>query len=864
MRFKNCYHYNNLIMKWRERFKMSYASFSIFALVCYIYLFLALLASQKNRLIFSFLILLVDMILWTGGSFAMRMCFGPSTSFWFDVSLIGLIFMPYVFYNFISEFIGKKDEKIRRFWLYISIILNVLNYTTHVFLEAPEMIMLHNDVVFIYHFTWHIYIVIGICIICALQIVYNVYCCVKNGDRMLYQFTPILAGISILLLGHGLIMLDIFKGIPLDILSGIINALLLFYALYKKHLFNLKLLVSKRNCYAISAIITILLFSNYLVPLRNFIAQHFSYYLDPMILVFIIFMFVFVCIQTLLKRFIDQIFIKEEKQQADYLKSFSDHVRNTLSVYEIAQDICEIITETLGVHRVYVCMQEGNHQDYHIIYGNASLERQNFTFQVDNPIVEELKEKKDCLLYDDFKRSLNYRSMWENEKQLLEHLQIECIVPLIEDELIGMVLLTKKLKNQYTYEDMKFLSSVASISTIALKNSRLYEMVYQEAISDEMTGLLNRKYFYKQFEELFTQKGKECTLTLILFSLDDVRLYNQLYGTKEGDKAIMKAAQIMQKTMPDTAIISRLSGKEFAILLPECSLQTARDLAENVRYQLANANNDQDDFALRSVTGSFGIASIPLLASNPKQLEEYANQALYQAKRRGKNQVVIYNEETKSSMQTQKDSKDKENIYSEYAEMIYALTATIDTKDHYTFTHSKNVAYYACELAYAIGLKEDVVEIIREAALLHDIGKIGIREDILNKQGKLTSEEYEIMKGHVENSIGIIRYLPSLDYVIPVVISHHERWDGRGYPRGISKEDIPIGGRILCVADSFDAMTSKRSYKESFTLEYAIKELKNQAGKQFDPQLAEVFVRLLESGHIKLQVEQREKNHSTD
>ena len=120
------------------------------------------------------------------------------------------------------------------------------------------------------------------------------------------------------------------------------------------------------------------------------------------------------------------------------------------------------------------------------------------------------------------------------------------------------------------------------------------------------------------------------------------------------------------------------------------------------------------------------------------------------------------------------------------------------------------------------------------------------------------------MKGHVENSIGIIRYLPSLDYVIPVVISHHERWDGKGYPRGIAKDDIPIGGRILCVADSFDAMTSKRSYKESFTLEYAIKELKSQAGKQFDPQLAEVFVRLLESGQIKLQVEQREKNQSND
>lgn len=838
---------------------MSYASFSIFALVCYIYLFLALLASQKNRLIFSFLMLLVAMILWTGGSFAMRIQLIPSTSFWFDISLIGIIFMPYVFYNFISEFIGRKDDHIRRFWLCVSIILNVVNCTTHVFLAAPEIIKSGNDFVFIYDFTWRTYIVIVICVICAIQIVYNVYHCVRNGDRMLYQFTPILAGISILFLGHSLIMLDIFKGIPLDILSGIINALLLFYALYKKHLFNLKLLVSKRNCYAISALTTILLFSNYLVPLRNFIAKHFSYYFDPIIIVFIIFMFVFICIHTLLKRFIDQIFIKEEKQQADYLKSFSDRVRNTLSVYEIAQDICDIITETLGVHRVYVCMQEGTAQEYRILYGNAPLERQNFSFQMDNPMIEELREKKDCLLYNDFKRSLNYRSMWEKEKQLLERLQIECIVPLIEDELIGMVLLSKKVKNHYTYEDMRFLSSVASISTIALKNSRLYEIVYQEAISDEMTGLLNRKYFYKHFETLFAKNGKDGTLTLILVSLDDVRLYNQLYGTKEGDKAIIKAAEIMKKTMPDTAIISRLSGKEFAILLPECSLQTARDMAENVRYQLANMNTNEDDYALRVVTGSFGIASIPLLASNPKQLEEYANQALYQAKRRGKNQVVIYNEETKTSSQTHQDSKDKENIYSEYAEMIYALTATIDTKDHYTFTHSKNVAYYACELAYAIGLKEDVVEIIREAALLHDIGKIGIREDILNKQGKLSSEEYEIMKGHVANSIGIIRYLPSLDYVIPAVISHHERWDGRGYPRGISKEDIPLGGRILCVADSFDAMTSKRSYKESFTLQYAIEELQNQAGKQFDPQLAEVFVRLLKSGQIKLQIEQREK-----
>ena len=161
---------------------MNYASFSIFALVCYVYLFLGLAASQKNRLINSFLVLLIDMILWTGGSFAMRMQFGPSTSFWFDVSLVGLIFMPYVFYNFTSEFIEKKDDKARVFWLFTSLLLSIINCTTHIFLAPPEALGTSGNIVFIYDFTWHVYIIVILCLICMFQIMYVVYRCVKNGD----------------------------------------------------------------------------------------------------------------------------------------------------------------------------------------------------------------------------------------------------------------------------------------------------------------------------------------------------------------------------------------------------------------------------------------------------------------------------------------------------------------------------------------------------------------------------------------------------------------------------------------------------------------------------------------------------------
>lgn len=197
-------------------------------------------------------------------------------------------------------------------------------------------------------------------------------------------------------------------------------------------------------------------------------------------------------------------------------------------------------------------------------------------------------------------------------------------------------------------------------------------------------------------------------------------------------------------------------------------------------------------------------------------------------------------------------STNRAHIYQEYESTIYALTAAIDAKDHYTFSHSTNVAYYATALATALGMNEDMVEIIRQAALLHDVGKIGIPEYVLNKADKLTDDEYETIKGHVEASIDIIRHLPSLDYVIPAVIGHHERYDGKGYPRRIAGEDIPLTARILCVADSFDAMTSKRCYKKAFPLNVAREKLLQDAGKQFDPDLVYKFVECLDNGTITL------------
>jgi putative nucleotidyltransferase with HDIG domain len=173
---------------------------------------------------------------------------------------------------------------------------------------------------------------------------------------------------------------------------------------------------------------------------------------------------------------------------------------------------------------------------------------------------------------------------------------------------------------------------------------------------------------------------------------------------------------------------------------------------------------------------------------------------------------------------------------------IYALAATIEARDKYTYGHSRKVNAYAIALAEAVNLSSAQVSIVSAASLLHDIGKVGIPDEVLNKPGPLDVKEWEKIKSHPELSATIVGHVPSLISCLPAIRHHHERWDGNGYPYGLKGEEIPIGARILSVADSFDAMTSARPYRGPLSYSEALRELKRGAGNQFDPGLVEAFI----------------------
>jgi HD-GYP domain-containing protein (c-di-GMP phosphodiesterase class II) len=175
--------------------------------------------------------------------------------------------------------------------------------------------------------------------------------------------------------------------------------------------------------------------------------------------------------------------------------------------------------------------------------------------------------------------------------------------------------------------------------------------------------------------------------------------------------------------------------------------------------------------------------------------------------------------------------------------LLHSLTSAIDAKDAYTCGHSERVALLGRHLAMEIALPDPEVEEIYMAGLLHDVGKIGVPESVLQKTGRLTPEEFEHMKKHPQIGARILADVKQIKGIIPGVLHHHERFDGKGYPAGLAGNDIPLMGRIICLADCFDAMTSNRTYRKALPLEIALTEIRRCAGTQFDPGLSEAFLR---------------------
>ncbi len=308
----------------------------------------------------------------------------------------------------------------------------------------------------------------------------------------------------------------------------------------------------------------------------------------------------------------------------------------------------------------------------------------------------------------------------------------------------------------------------------------------------------------------------------------------------------------------DTDFVARYGGEEFFVILPNTNIKGAFILAERIRVAFANNIFKKEDISA-IVTISIGISSTSdNNVMSDEDLIANADKSLYRAKWRGRDNVCTYEEaeveETISIRDEVKKVDDfhnrlksiNENIKKTCIEYALNIFRDIESGWDYINEHSVRVSHYAEKLTEELMLSEEEKNIIRHAALLHDIGMVGISSEILRKKGNLTEEEYNIIKRHANIGVKILERTKLFDKELPIILYHHERFDGNGYPHKLKGESIPYGARILSIAEAYDVMMSDTDYRRAGSSEDAVEELKKYAGTQFDPHMVDTFIRVID------------------
>jgi len=454
------------------------------------------------------------------------------------------------------------------------------------------------------------------------------------------------------------------------------------------------------------------------------------------------------------------------------------------------------------------------------------------------------------------------------------------------DHLHGVLYVETEARVDISEEESLLLHTLADLTAGALHNALTFQKAQEQAITDGLTGVKTHRFFMEALSSEWKRSSRAGrAFALVIMDLDRFKFVNDFYGHLEGDLVLQRVGQILETNCRRSDVVARYGGDEFVILMPETTMEHARQLAAKLRSWVAA------DTLLRekNISASFGIACYPLHGSSPQELIQVADASMYLSKHQGGNTVstadhVDPNEakrwkrdvleaylgvtlkrlfstgpeafqeihqrlrqftESLPSTETGAAGESSSALPQSILDTVTSLAYAVDAKDQYTQGHSQKVSAYAALLAEALGMTESEVEEIRLGAVLHDVGKVGIPEAILNKSGPLNPEEWETMKMHVGYGGKILEPLLPLARVRQMVLHHHEFFDGSGYPAAVSGENIPLGARIITIADSYDTITSDRSYKKGRPAQEALSELERCANAQFDPQLVEVFVKAM-------------------
>lgn len=817
-----------------------YNIIALVAFILYSIILTIILTSNRTRLSRAFSLYVIAMIIWSLGSFLMKTNVGPSSLFWNKILQIGFVLVPVLLLRFSYILTNGNHKKvIIKLGYFFAAIIVVLTFMNLIVTEAG----ISETGRFYYSINKGGAYTLGV--FGTFYSLSALYIMIRKTVQKEVSFRSVglvIIGLSLVIIGGALNLNTRVGAYGIDILFNTINAVLITFAIYRNKFLEINIIVKKGISATFYSVFMFIIYATVIVFSYNILEG--ELHVNSDFLVILVMVPIFFLIEPLriwFQKLTSHIFYKGTNSRQSVLKEFSELINTSLDLDIITNRLIKAIDDALDVKEVNILLTDD--VKYALRDSSDVLKsKEDYFFKLNHPVVRWFNKGEKLLLKTQIENHIMFKGLWDSEKKIIDEMKTEIIAPIMySEELIGVVILSgRNDETPYSFEETDFLHTLINTAAAIIENAKTIELIRKQSITDELTKFYNHRYFYDTVNNWIKEK-KYSSFGLAIIDIDQFKIYNDLYGHASGDLALKRISNLIKSATSPNEMLVRFGGEEFIVLFPNLTPEEVFERSEFIRETVEREfllSKDIREF----LTVTVGISNYLVNGESLQELINKADNAVLQGKQSGRNRTIVYYEENETK--NERNTEVQEKIKEAFISSIYALAATIDAKDHYTYGHSSNVSVLSAAIAKEAGFTETQIETVKNAGLLHDIGKVGIPESVLSKPGFLTPDEYEVMQGHVIQSINIIKHIPNLIDTVPIVISHHERYDGKGYPRGIKGDNIPILGRVICIADSFDAMTTDRPYRKGLSLEEAISELKENSGKQFDPGLVDIFLKI--------------------
>jgi len=767
--------------------------------------------------------------------------------------LISAFFAVVAYYHFLRAFMNKPGGigLIVGYGVLIALIPLILQNRVSYFIKSPPTLGTTPEIE---------YTLLGLGVVALVLIALVSSVMVSLLQKYRHSTDPLernriiylLAGFALMALFGFTKFHPVLTRYPLAHLGNLANALFMTYAIVKYQLLDVKLVLRRGLVYAFTGIAAVGLYLALLFGLLYPLNLQTSY--ATLIIgagaAFLI-AILFHPTRHLVQERLERLIFKETYDYRHLLLTFANKMSHVLNLEELADNMLTLITKGIHAKEASLLLPDNGSGDFVTRFTAPAQgsHSQGLRLTKDNPIVTRLAKENEPFNREQIDILPQMKSLWEKEREDIRASGIEIFFPIKnKGTLVGILSVGKKRHNgHYRSEDLDLVMTMTSQAGIVIENAQLYATAKMRANTDELTGLLNHRYFQERLEEEISRGLRFGVIfSLVFIDLDLFKQYNDIHGHLAGDDILRRVGKSIRDSLRTIDMAFRYGGDEFAVILPGTPSVDAYKVSERIRKNVEQGANTKESL----VSCSLGIASWPADGVMREALIQSADSALYHAKRWGNRASLASEAAPSTAARREAGSTVKQGMLS----TIYALAATVDARDHHTYGHSRTVSNYAVDIGEAIELPPERLSTLHTAALLHDIGKIGISDEVLNKSGVLSEEDWKPVYSHPTLGVSILKHIDGLAACLPGIQYHHERYDGTGYPSSLKGNNIPLDARIIAIADAYEAMTSPRPYREgTLTLKEAIEELERNKGTQFDPELVDVFINTIKK-HSPMEV----------